>query len=286
MKAEDWPLHVAPHLLNSQELEDSHLDLLQAAMVLVQHRPRLADGEGVLRALLPRQGGEELEVGVSGGVLRVVRLDALQSPQLPFGDLGCILREPHLGELLSQADRLVHLLLLLPVALAFLSLSFLLRLRPHPLQVLLHLLNLARQDHLAELHLPGLLDVGADLARHALGLRLPLEEVQQVLKALPNVKRLQDPLALLDGELHERGPHDARERGGGRGPTELLALAAQQLGGGVLPALHQLSHLFLDAVHERPDAHVALLGLGPLLEQLDLGQPDRRALHDLQQPEA
>mmetsp|Transcript_93738 Transcript_93738/g.201217 ORF Transcript_93738/g.201217 Transcript_93738/m.201217 type:complete len:410 (-) Transcript_93738:103-1332(-) len=281
MEAEDRALHVATHLLHGKELKDTQLDLVEAAVVLVQDPASSRNVEPVLGAHLPREGGQQLKVGAGDGVLGVVRLDGFQALQLPLRNLHGVLRESHLGEFLRQACCLVllfHVLVALALALRLFALP--LGLGAELLQVLPHLLDLPLQHNLPELQLPRPLDVRADLRGHALGLCLPLQQVQDILEAFSQVQGLQDPLALLQRELHQGCAHHAGQGAGGRGPTPLAP--APCVLATVLAALNKLAHLLLHVVDQRPHCHVLVLAIGRLLQEPHISHPQWCRLREAQ----
>ena len=68
-EAEDGPLDVGLHLAHGQVLEDALLDLLEVVVVVVEDLLGLLDVDLGLRALVPGQRHQPVEVGAGHGVL-------------------------------------------------------------------------------------------------------------------------------------------------------------------------------------------------------------------------
>mmetsp|Transcript_87746 Transcript_87746/g.209695 ORF Transcript_87746/g.209695 Transcript_87746/m.209695 type:complete len:405 (-) Transcript_87746:113-1327(-) len=275
VETKDGALEVASHLLDRQELQDPHLDLLEAAVVVVQHPAGLLQVEVVLGAGLPWKAGQELQVAVYGGVLRVVRLKALQALQLLLGQLLRLLRQLSLGEPLAEAG---HLVLIFG---AFFAVGVFVLLLLQPLKLLLDLLRLTLQGGQLHLLISRPLDAFGDLRRHPLRLRLSLEKVQRQAEPLLQVRGLQDLLALLDGQRHQGGTHHACQecRVGGEGQPPVPE-------GRIVHRLlrQQLCDLLLNTLHQRPHHQRAVVA--GLLQELHRGHVAGPHLRNLQHLEA
>jgi hypothetical protein len=218
-------------LAHGDVLDDAVLDVLQAGVVLVEHRPRVPRVEPLLRAPAPRHGEEPVEV--------VADRRGLGPRELALGLLAHGLRGFGLVE---PAPVLVHDR---AVVLA---------------ELLANRLELAAEDVLALLLRRALFHVLADPPPHLhLGEALALEARRQ-LEPLADVERLQQAHLLLEREVG-RVPGGVGQRAGLRDRADERRDAAV-----VAPQLEDLLDDRAVLGLQLAQARVGLLRVGALLD--------------------
>ena len=185
-EAQDGRARVGLVAAHHQVLEDALLDLLEAVVVLVEHRARVLQVEVVLGEHRPRHVGQPLEVGARHGVLGGLRRDGAQPRQLAVGLLAHVGRELRLLELGLE---------LVDLALAVVALA----------QLLADGLHLLAQQELALVLVERLLDLVADLRADLEHLQLAAEDAGEQAQPLLGVERLEQLLLVLGRQVEQRG---------------------------------------------------------------------------------
>ena len=171
---------IDPQLLDRDVLDDPVLDVLEAGVILVQHRAGVRGVEPLLGVLGPRDGDQPVQVGADHARLGALLAHPLEPAQLLLGLLAGVLGHPGLFDLG-------------PVLLDHRGVVL--------VELLADRLHLLAQEVLALLLLGAGLDVVADpLADLELGQALALVAERQ-LQALGHVERLQQVDLLLVGEV-------------------------------------------------------------------------------------
>jgi len=240
-KAQDRPLQAVDQLLHGEVFKHALLRLLEAVMVLVQHRFGAGDVQVVLGALPPRQREQPVDVVADDARLGRRRRHPLEPVDFLGDPLAHVVRHVGLFQLGAQLLDLARPAFL--VAKLFLD-------RLHLLAKVIFLLRL--------LHL--LLDALADLALELEHFALVVQQIENFLEPLAHVDRLEDVLFVLDLQRQMAGD-DVRE------PARLVDVAHGR---------HRLRRHFLRQVdivfelaehraHEGVDLGIGRLPLGQLL---------------------
>jgi len=240
-------------------LEDALLDFLQAVMVLVEDLRGGLDVELVVRADVPGQANQPVDVGPDHADFRRGRGD----PAHPVD----LLDRPGL-DLLRHAGRLDLLAKLVDLGLLRVLLT----------KLALDRLQLLTQDVLALglVHLG--LDLGLDLALQLEDLDLAREEVADQLQALDDVDRLEQLLALLRGHVRAVGDHVRQQPRLGD-----VSGCNRCFGRDGCAVCHVLLDLRLDGAHERLDLDARRR---PIPDLLDTSEDVRAGLGEAVYPES
>ena len=185
-QAQDGSAQLLDAMLHGQVLDDALLDLVQAKVVLVQHRFGLGDVLQDLGALLPRHLHQPVDVVADDRRLRRHRRHHLQLVEFGGGLLAGLLGHARLGDLLLQVRELVAALV-------------------HFAKFLLNGLHLLIQVVLALRLLHLRLDAAADALLDLQHIHLAFDGDQDVFQALANVQDLQDLLLLAELQGHVGG---------------------------------------------------------------------------------
>ena len=254
-------------LTHGKELEHAVLHVGKTVVVLVEHRLRARQIEVVVRARVPRQLGDPLEIRANDLRLHRLAAGALEAAELAL-DLGARRRRQlELVELLAQ---LADLLALIVVA-----------------ELLLDRLHLLAQVHLALALAELFLHLRLDLLLHLDHADLSLHVHEHATEAVLDREVLEQPLPLRHRELDVAG-YQIRELARiGHGVEHLMHDFLGQS-----PPLAKLGGALANLLVQRDERRVVLVGRRHLLDRGDDGAEvvvghhvlqRRRALLTLQQ---